>query len=203
MISDSKQFAFVHIPRTGGTSIETAMARYSRTPVGYTVHECTVLPHKHCFASELSELFPEEWAHYFTFSIVRNPWERMVSDYHFFKSAGPHLYPEFSAMERSLTDQANRVDFNTWLRANAEILNISQLDYLTDENGDHLVDFVGRFESLGDDFAHICRTLDVDAKLPFVNRVERRHYREYYDVQSVELVGEHSRADIAQFGYTF
>ena len=42
MISDSHRFVFVHIPRTGGTSVETALAALSRDPVQFVARGNTV-----------------------------------------------------------------------------------------------------------------------------------------------------------------
>ena len=203
MISDSHRFIYVHIPRTGGTSVEIALAACSRSPVAMTAHQCTVLPHKHATAAELRAIVGAEWERYFRFSVVRNPCARMASDYYFFQQAGPALYPEFSPRERALTDAALRLDFNQWLREGAEVLNLCQLDYLTDERGVVIVDHVCRLETLADDFARVCRRLGVTAALPRLNTVRRPPTAEVYDDQSVRLIERWCAADIERFGYTF
>lgn len=204
MISDEKAFVFVHIPRTAGTSIETALAPYAREPLGYTVGGNTVLAHKHATATSLRRLVGAEfWASAFSFSVVRDPWARMYSDYHFFRRVGPRLMPEFSELERWLTERALRVPFAAWLRAGAERLDIAQSSYLTDEGGALLVDFVGRFEHLSRDFSTICQTLGVEHALPHLNGTGRRDFRAAYDSDSVDLVARYAAADIERFGYRF
>ncbi|MEZ4449711.1 MAG: sulfotransferase family 2 domain-containing protein [Nannocystaceae bacterium] len=203
MISDSHRFIYVHIPRTGGTSVEIALAACSRTPIGVTAHECTVLPYKHATAAELRAVVGAEWDRYYRFSVVRNPWARMVSDYYFFRQAGPKLYPEFSPRERELTDAALRLDFNQWLHEGAAELKLCQLDYLTDEGGALIVDHVGRMETLADDFAQVCRHLGVRAELPRLNAVRRPPIAEVYDDRSVRLIERWCAADIERFGYRF
>ncbi len=204
MISDEKRFVFVHIPRTAGTSIETALAPYAREPVGYTVGGNTVLAHKHATAAELRGLVGDAfWASAFTFSIVRDPWARMYSDYNFFHDVGPRLLDEFSDLERWLTALALSEPFTRWLRTGADRLDIAQSSYLTDADGALLVDFVGRFETLGGDFEAICRSVGVERALPHVNGTRRRDFRAAYDADSVALVGRYAAADIDRFGYGF
>jgi len=203
MISDSHRFVFVHIPRTAGTSVETALASYARTRVTFTAHECTVLADKHASARELAAIVGASWPSYRSFSIVRDPWERMLSDYHFFLAAGPLLYPEFSPRERRLTDEAAEHGFDDWLHRNADHLAMSQTDYLTDESGRCIVEHILRFEALAEDFARITSLLGISCDLPCLNRTEHPSPREAYSAAGVELVRRRCAADLRSFGYRF
>lgn len=204
MISESKRFVFVHIPRTAGTSVETALAPYARTPIGFTAHDNTILPHKHATAATLRALVgPTFWQQAFTFSIVRDPWARMHSDYHFFREVGPRLLPTFSELERWLFDHAMSADFPTWLHRSADRLDIAQCSYLHDPTGAPLVDYIARFETIERDFAHICATLGVDHRLPHVNRTRHGDHRAAYTPQAIDLVARYAAADIHHFGYGF
>lgn len=66
-----------------------------------------------------------------------------------------------------------------------------------------LVDYVGRFESLGDHFNAICRELNFDVELEHRNSSSHGDYQSYYDETTKQMVAEHWRQDIEQFGYTF
>ena len=71
MISDKHKIIFIHIPRTSGTSIESAF-KFNMDKVGG----------KHLKASEIKKnIGNDKWNNYFKFSIVRNPWERFASMY--------------------------------------------------------------------------------------------------------------------------
>lgn len=204
MISDARRFVFVHIPRTAGTSIETALAAHARTPIGFTAGRNTVLPHKHAPAAALRDVVGREfWDAAFTFSIVRDPWARMYSDYHFFRRTGPLLMEAFSELERWLTDLALTCDFGDWLRRGADRLDIAQSGYLTDPEGALLVDFVGRFEHIERDFAAICRAIGVEHRLPHTNRAGVGDFRAAFDPDAVELVARYAAEDLRRFGYTF
>ena len=100
-----------------------------------------------------------------------------------------------------------------------------QYDMLHDSNGRLLVDFVGRFERLQQDFDEVCQRLDIDdSELPHRNpsnkrsrnlkrRVrnfvfrngegDKRHYTDFYDVETHEAVSRLYRRDIETFGYAF
>ena len=68
MISHEHRAIFVHIQKTGGESVTSAFGQSNR------------LAEKHVSAQELRTLYGQAvWNSYFKFSIVRNPWDRLVS----------------------------------------------------------------------------------------------------------------------------
>ena len=79
-----------------------------------------------------------------------------------------------------------------------------QKEFLFSKNGEQIVKFIGRFESLERDFKAVCRQIGVVAELPKLN-VSRQtpSYREYYDEILVELVRERYQPDIDLFDYQF
>ena len=101
---------------------------------------------------------------------------------------------------------------------------IPQSDYLFNENGEQLVDFIGRFEHLQKDFSQVCQHLNIsDSTLPHknssysfrrlwtrklrhlfsLNKRVKKHYSEYYDEELKQLVADIYAQDIALFGYEF
>jgi hypothetical protein len=66
-----------------------------------------------------------------------------------------------------------------------------------------LVTFLGRFETLGTDFAHVCRRIGVVATLGRANRTSRGDYRDYYSPRLIALVRDHFAEDVERFGYAF
>ena len=78
-----------------------------------------------------------------------------------------------------------------------------QLDWITDEAGKVLVDFVGRFENLAEDFAQVCERLDRDAELPHLKKSQRTSYRDYYDEKTKAIVQDWFARDIEHFAYRF
>jgi len=140
------RFIFVHIQKTGGESIRAAL--------GLPRYE----PRKHRSARELRELYtPEEWASALKFAIVRNPWDRLVSWWSFINSRRGLYFSGYPVNKFVRYVLSNAATFQELIeRCDAEIhdedgakwIFRNQLDYITDENGQQIVDFVGRFERL-------------------------------------------------------
>jgi hypothetical protein len=202
------QCIFVHIPKVAGQSIEQFFLqllglswqmrgplclRYNRDPKQG--------PHRlaHLTASEYvscGHINQQEFNSYFKFAFVRNPWDRLVSEYEFRRNTlrcdfKAFLFRRFPSTEPS--DAYRHV--------------LPQYKFLFDENGDKLVDFIGRFERLSTDFEIVRRRLhigDTAGEFPHRNRAHfRKPYQEYYDDASREFVAGFYARDIDLFNYSF
>jgi Sulfotransferase family len=145
--------------------------------------------YNHMTAAEVADYIgPKIWASYFKFAVDRNPWDRQVSHYHFRHrgSKRPPAFDEFLSRDR-------RARLN-----NYEIYSIDRTP---------CVDFLGRFETLERDFAHVLRTLgiDVQPELPRSKSSFRPHkpYQDYYDERTEKLIGDWYQSEIALLGYSF
>ncbi len=95
-------------------------------------------------------------------------------------------------------------DYVQW-HCNGPIL-YYQKDYVADEDGSLLVDFVGKFENLGDDLAYVLEHIGISATLAPINVTKSRDdrsYKDYYDHSTKALIAESYERDIDYFGYTF
>ena len=125
-----------------------------------------------------------------------------MSSYHHIKRERPHLLEDnetFSAFLQRKLDPLREWQYHI------DTSITPQLDYLVDLRGNHIVDFVGRYESLQADFDHCCERIGLPLQaLPHRRRADDRSaYREYYDDESKALVERHFAADIEAFGYEF
>ncbi len=180
-------FSFIHINKTGGSSIEHAL----RVPL---IHETATT-----FRNNIGVA---RWDRRFSFSIVRNPWDRVVSHFHY----------------RQMTDQTGLGDsslsFKDWVRkvyveraaeyVDEEKMFLTQSDWVTDEEGRIMVDYIGRFEQLDETWSEICRRLNREhTALPHVKKSSRQNYRDYYDQESRDIVENFFKKDVVNFGYRF
>ena len=78
-----------------------------------------------------------------------------------------------------------------------------QSDWITDQDGNPLVDFICRFENLNDDFDEVCRKIGKTVKLPHVRATERGHYKEYHDQETIDIIANWYRKDIDKFRYSY
>lgn len=192
IVSRERHFAFVHIPKTGGTSIRESLAQAIPDAVvrtGKWQH-----PLARLMKSELGE---RAWRESYTFAFVRNPWARFVSWYNAMRER-----PPLPNHERARDEIA---DFPEFLRRATDYgipIWRGQRDWLT-ENDEVIVNFVGRYETLQRDFAIVCRHLGVSVPLAHANATTKVDYRDYYSRASRRLVAERCRRDIETFGYSF
>ena len=94
-------------------------------------------------------------------------------------------------------------DFNEYLVWRVNEDKKLQKDFITSPNDEVIVDFIGRYEKLTEDFLHVCKVLNLNASLPHLNKSSRRKYESYYNAETRRIVEEHFREDIELFGYTF
>jgi len=232
MICHDYQCVFVHIPKTAGISIEHVFLKLlglsweTRAPLLLRPNEDPRLgPPRlaHLKASEYvscGHLTPQQFEAYFKFSFVRNPWDRIVSEY---------KYRKYPTKINFKTYLFKHLPAPSWSDPYCHI--IPQHDFLFDDQSKLLIDFVGRYESLEADFATICGRLGLpQLTVPYKHRsLERKppksvrqhlsyawhslwdkqkkhtfqHYTEYYDEESKEFVAQLYKEDITTFNYTF
>jgi hypothetical protein len=208
MISHSKRFIFVHVPRTGGTLIEAGLRDHGTVVQGKGNYDS--LYFKHAAAREIKRKMGAAYDDYFKFGLVRNPWDWVVSNFafnrgmHYCYVAGtPH---EALRTPGKMPGWAKEMPFEPWLRWWLDELKPGQLALMEDEAGKLLVDEVYRFENIQQDRERLCRRLDVEFVPRPVNtraRDKRGDYREYYTAESREWVARHFRKEIEAFGYAF
>lgn len=216
LLSIRHQFLFVHIAKTGGTSVRAALAhRRWSDPWYWPMFLCSRLSHltghriatklpRHAKAIAAKELLPRAiYEGLFKFAFVRNPWDLQVSSFHHIRRERPQYlggHREFGDFLRWKLDPQRPPQYH--LDTSIEL----QTDYLIDLHGQLIVDFIGRYESLERDFVEACGHIGIKPpSLPHRRKAEDRgaDYRRYYDDKSTELVARHFAPDIQRLGYQF
>ena len=150
-ISKKYRSIFIHIPKNAGESIEKTLGMYRGNPeetLWGVVDNRIVL--QHLSAERLRDNYIDEftWKEYLKFSVVRNPWSKAVSEYHWYLRFGPAI--TFSEWVGSLSD---RLRINEMINILEVGHNVCQYEFLYDQAGSLLVDKVLRFEDLASDFS--------------------------------------------------
>jgi hypothetical protein len=213
---EEPKFIFIHIQKTGGVSISNLLRRYSPT----TTPGCGL---RHISARRALKQV-ENPDDYFKFAFVRNPWDRLVSWYTMIDEARKGVADGTAEpMTRRLIKKNNLFKYvlrcgptfdefvkncteKQWMGNGYYSFTFNQLRYLTDKNGEVLVDFIGRFETFAQDISHVFDMLGLEAsqlEIPHENRSAHSHYSEMYTPETREIVRKRFRRDIEFFGYEF
>jgi hypothetical protein len=227
MICKPYNCVFVHIPKTAGQSIEQFFM--DRLGLDWKVdREALYLHHNddpalgteklaHLSAAEYVEcghMTAGEFSSSFKFAFVRNPWSRLLSEYRYRNYFHHRSFKDFVLHKMpspGFDDKYRHV--------------MPQYDMLYDKEGNLLVDYVGRFETLQQDFDLVCEKLAIeDSRLPhrnpsdkksrdlkrklknllFINGENRHHgLADFYDDETRDAVADYYRKDIQTFGYQF
>ena len=129
---------------------------------------------------------------------IRNPWDRLVSRYEWQKFVLPESHINFKTITqrtfKEFIKQRASAIFDKWCYC----------DLMCDKNGKRVVDFVGRFENLQNDFDIVCDKIRTRRQqLPNTNHLKRKNYIEYYDNETREIVAQVFQRDIEYFDYKF
>lgn len=229
IISHSHKFIFIKSEKTAGTSVEAVLSehcrdkdivvpindfRHNRNENGEFIHRSMNADEEyrkigqHVDAMTIRRKVPAEvWNDYFKFSIIRNPWDRTVSDFFWKRRQDPAIRP------RKRYYHYIGVPFNELAQIRKLFAQFIKSDDFVNNDRFYIienqlcVDFVIRYENLLDDITEVCRGL----KLPSINlphlktgfRQKRHHYSEYFDEESEAIVAEKHKNDIRLFGYQF
>ena len=188
MISHKHKCIFIHIPSTSGTSIEKVFDVTNK----FWDHPETK-QEKHWNASQTRKFVGEKvWNDYFKFTVVRNPWDWIIS--HYLKSE-PYFQWTNIHTGKSLAYFLRHFKSAPWEFGER------MSDYL--DHGE--LDFIARLENRKEDLKHISEKLGFDVDQNKRERVnsKRKHYTEYYDDESRDIVAEKYAKDIEYFGYEF
>ena len=189
MINHQHKFLFIHVPRTGGTSIETQF-QYNEAKE----------KNKHWNLNDWkNHLNHEDFDDYFKFAFVRNPWDIIVSKY---LDRGWYSSPiQGRGGEIGYHCGKNLKYFLDRYQPAEHEHGDGLLDYFDPEQ----MDFVGRFENRVQDIEYISRNIgiNINANKKDRSHKDKKHYTEYYDDETREIVAKRYAKDIEYFGYKF
>ena len=195
MINHKYKFIFIHIPRTAGHSIDTMFLDLGMVDEEFW-HDSSI---------EMIKKFGiKMWDSYFSFSIIRNPWDRFLSEYIWqgnnFKTA---IETKWGNKSISFVDFC-KSDFNWYPEYEKNRLSKTQLSFLTDDKAKICVDKLIKFENLQKEFSSVFDKIGIaQMKIPHRNKTKHKSYWEYYNDETIEIVTKKFEEDIKFFGYEF
>ena len=213
MISDEYRCIYVHIPKTAGTTIESILGHrgtQDHRPIRHLVSITPALAYRLVANQEWTDLYRlmvnvvkhnktathQQFREYFKFTIVRNPWARAFSWY--------RGVMRDSKMQKTLHVPATCTfrDFLFKYPDNYGLL--PQRYWLQDLDGRIPFDFIGRFENLDADLAHLLDVLNIREKeLPWLLPGDHLDYHDFFDGEMIDLVARRYSWEIECFTYDF
>lgn len=205
LISDSHQFIFVHVRKAAGSSIRDTLeplsivkptdtwskikSRFLKTEKDYKKYAFR----QHDDINVAKRLMPPElFEAYFKFAFVRNPMERLVSEYEFIRRRPDH----------GRYSKVIKMDFKNYIVYQSKRYDAHQINMLADKNGNLLMDFIGKFENLYEDWGRVTDKLGIENKqLTHRKKAGIKDYDSYYDDETRALVSDLWKRDIVAFGY--
>jgi hypothetical protein len=217
LLSQKHKFIFIHVAKVAGQSITSALMPFAATawqkclspiiPYRYQLKAYTKLkqhlgisfmpqPHAdHIRAAALrEEMGWEVFESYYSFAFVRDPWAWVLSNYTYarrnprhWRHKLVHAFKDFDEYCRWFCTEDEKIKF--------------QKDYVFDDKGRQVVDFIGKMENIEADFAHICGHLGIRASLPHFNASRHESHLQHYSDELFELVKETFAEDIRLLGY--
>lgn len=182
---------FIHIPKCGGTSVENQIGIFHG-------HRSVIY-----FRAADRALFDRA----FKFGLVRNPYDRLVSGFHYLKHhttsplnhrwVAKNLadYDDFRGFAEALEDPAVRRRVVAWKHF------VPQWYFLCDRNGGTLVDHVGKLERFDDFVAEVTRRSTLKLENEVHRASVRAPWQDYFSERARRRVAEMYREDFRIFGY--
>jgi chondroitin 4-sulfotransferase 11 len=190
LFSNKHRVLFIHVSRTGGTTIrELLRACMSDSVGGLRSKQLS----QHATANEIAAAFGTDFHAYFRFAFVRNPWDRLWSWYSLRRSATGDTQMTFDAF------------LNIWIPPHGPLVLSSQTDSLYSSSGELLVDALGRYENFASDLKAIFKQAELPllSEIPCLNASEADHYSRFYSEYGRDLVERAYRADLENFDYRY
>ena len=188
---------YIHIPKAGGVSIANSL--YGNIGAG------------HFTWAQYDQLFADEFVRRaFKFAIVRNPWDRIHSAFHFLSKGAGRFDFDLGPFRKAVGGRSFEgfvLDALPTAEVQAMIHFRPCMDFLRGKDGGigHL-DFIGRFENMEQDFATIAARVNPQASLLHMNRTDGSRadaYRRAYTPEMVDTVAGLYADGIAALGYAF
>lgn len=220
IISQTHRCIFVHVPKTAGTTITSLFDRQSRwndlVLGGTGFGERINAPYrekfglfKHARARDIRAVVGESlWDDFFSFAFVRHPYDRLVSLYTWQRDAVSRAAPDAAVWSWPATQAYLRTgSFSAFIRDGqflGSLVGQPQAEWVCDDGGRCIVDFVGRFETLAADIATVGARIGLTVtELPVLNPApDRPHaHRLFAGEADYEFVYDTYRRDFDQFAY--
>jgi len=174
---------FIHIPKTSGMSIQLNLRKH--IPAINSHHRKVTYYDKSLRDRQ------------FVFTFVRNPYDRLVSAFSYLTQGICNEKDRAKAAKFPLNFKDFVIELN---HNNIYMIHMLPMTFWLDDG----VNFIGRYENIQEDYNYVCSILQIpEEKLPLLNNSKHKHYSQYYDQESIDIVSKIYKKDLEAFNYDF
>tara|TARA_Y100000992_G_C21272515_1_gene497765 strand:+ start:2211 stop:2912 length:702 start_codon:yes stop_codon:yes gene_type:complete len=231
-ISDKLKIIFIHIPKTGGGTIEKSLGIFGEDNNGSHKLNYEILYGKennrflqHLTLLEINKIKDKEINNYKKISFVRNPYDKILSEYQWriqiygkkkidFKK---YLFEEVIPRKNGKNEFIKNFYKDESLIPFMDSHYLDQYKFLIDDKGKFGTDFIGKFENLEEDFYKIFNFKIIKdqihkSKANYIyylykkimpQFLKKKAYRKFYDSESRDLISKEYSKDLEFFKYNF
>jgi hypothetical protein len=236
IISHKYKYIFIKSKKVAGTSVEAALAKHCGgedivTPIEYSpeLDEDEYSPLFKNYEGYYNHITPDEiikkigqktWDEYYKFTIVRNPWDLVVSRYWWEKRNPPKKKftikkimsnvfnrKAYSIAAQKLRHKKRNKTFEQFVNSLTVKNTPTNGVYYFDKDNKPLCDYYMRYENLDEEYKKVCAHLGIPRetlpKLKTKTRKNKEHYSTYYTEQTKQKVSEIFKKEIEFFNYEF
>lgn len=208
VLSHRHNYVFSVIPKTGSGSLRMALKQY--TDVGWPLTDFD--QHVPLAQAALKEDYFDFYKEYFSFSFVRNPYDRLYSGFLQDSWASKNL-PAWKKVKHDIFESIG-YDFNRYI-----LDFVSQSDILNDwswicfcpmwsftELDNFELDYIGKYENYNHEIEKLSKLLNIDIRInQSINTTDQSHselkYLKHYSAETISCINEIYDLDFAKFGY--
>ena len=194
----NETFFFIHIPKCGGTSISESLSKKENNFYQFNGfrHNSISEDLNHIEEKKLNIKLEDA----FVFASVRNPWDRMVSVYHFHKILNDGYPLAEICKKKSFSDFIKYTKDNY---TNKNLFSIKTYEDFILTNKEMCVDYFIDFNKISEDFTFVANLFKKKCGLLKINQTKHKEYAHYYDSTNEDIVRKIFKFDIELFNYSF
>jgi hypothetical protein len=219
IISHSKKFVFIHIPKTAGTTTANVLKPHNQTvkprpwrtishALRFPANPRTAWFEQHDSAAMVKARWgASAFKDYYKFSFVRNPFEHSVSHYLFTKDMTFGWNRKTTISDYSFEDYLRwRIEASAHQKLERRTRFVRMPDqsfYILDANENQLVDDIYKADSFADSMQRLCQKIDILAPktLPHLRR-QKKSAHNFLNSDTIDLIQRLYDRDFTNFGYS-
>lgn len=205
-IDHEHKYVYIHIPKTGGSSIEKFLNLQNKdklwSTTDFLISKNIKYAFQHLPISLIKTYFlnTKDFNSYFKFTFVRHPYDRCLSEFFWLANVKAP-----NNQKRDLSSGAFSFWLLTYYNQPRNDHNLNQSDFILDENGNIIVNFIGKLENINEDLNKIIKILNINkpiSELGYENKNNINYNKnEYLTKNNKDLIYIRFKKDFEILGY--